>query len=150
VLVAQDVGAPKASKRVKSQFELEALITISVPLERRKALGKVRSLRWKLAQVSAKNRFTADKIVADVRLARAALIAAREKVSRANESYELTVQMQEAEKELFDQGQSTLFNLNIREQQTAIAAVVRVQALFEYYVAKADHAAAMGYDMPTT
>ena len=148
VLVGQDVGEPTSSKRDKSELELEALIKVSVPLERRKALGKVRSLRWKLAQVSAKNQFTADKIVADVRLARAALNAAREKVSRANKSYELTVQMQDAEQELFAQGQSTLFNLNIREKQTAEAAVVRIQAMFEYFVAKADYTAAIGSDTP--
>jgi len=149
LLVAQDVGEATSPKRDKSELKLEALITVSVPLERRKALGKVRSLRWNLAQVRAKNRFAADKIVADVRLARAALTAARERFTRASESFELTVQMQEAEKELFDQGQSTLFNLNIREQQTAEAAIDRVQSLFEFFAAKADYAAAMGFDGPT-
>ncbi|MCG8448525.1 MAG: TolC family protein [Pirellulales bacterium] len=148
VLVAQDVGEPTSPKRDKSEFELEALVTLSVPLERRKALGKVRSLRWKLAQLNAKNRFAADKIVADVRLARAALTAAIERVQIASEGYNLAVQMQEAEQELFNQGQSTLFNLNIREQQAAEAAVAQVQALFEYFVARADYTAAMGYDTP--
>ena len=148
VLIAQDVGEPTSSKRDKSEFELEALVTVSVPLERRKALGKVRSLRWKLAQVRAKNRFTSDKVVADVRLSRAALNAARERFKRANESYQLTLRMQEAEKVLFAEGQSTLFNLNIREKQTAEAAVGRVQALFEYFVAKADYTAALGFEGP--
>ena len=149
VLIGQDVGEPTSTKRDKSQMELEALLTLSVPLERRKALGKIRSLRAKLAQVNAKNRFTGDKIVASVRLARAALIAAEQRVERATESFELAMQMQQAEQELFDAGQSTLFNLNIREEQAAEAAAGRVQAYFEYFVAKADYAAALGFDFPT-
>ena len=148
LLVAQDVGEPTSPKRDKSDFELEALLAVSVPLERRGALGKVRSLRWKLAQLNAKNRFAADKIVADVRLARAALTAAIERVQIASEGYDLAVRMRQAERELFDQGQSTLFNLNIREEQAAEAAVAQVQALFEYFVARADFAAAMGSNAP--
>lgn len=147
-LVAQDVGEPTSSKRDKSEFEVEALITVSVPLERRKALGKIRSLRWKMTQVSAKNQFTTDKITAEVRLARAAISAAVERVDRANESYDLAIQMREAEQELFDEGQSTLFNLNIREKQAAESASERVQALFELFTAQANYAAAMGRDTP--
>ena len=149
LLFGQEVGEPTSSLRDKSETELEARITVSVPLERRKAMGKVRSLRWKLAQVSAKNQFTADKITAEVRIARAALIAARERVVKANESFDLAIQMQAAEKELFDQGQSTLFNLNIREQQAAEAGTGRVQALLELVIAQADYAAALGFDSPS-
>ena len=124
-------------------------MTLSVPLERSKARGKIRSLRGKLAQINAKNRFTADKIVAEVRLAQAALVAAIQRVRFAREAYALAVQMQQAEQQLFEQGQSTLFNLNIREQQAAEAAVGQILALFEYFAAQADFAAALGYDAPT-
>jgi outer membrane protein TolC len=148
LLVSQDVGAPTSPKRDKSELKLEAMVTLTVPLERRKALGKLRSLRGKLAQVSAKSRFASDKIVADVQMARAALEAAQQRVARANESYELAQQMQQAEQELFDLGQSTLFNLNIREQQAAEAAAIRVDTLLEYQLARASYAAAMGYDQP--
>ena len=147
-LVAQDVGEPTSSKRDKSEFEIEALITVSVPLERRKALGKVRSLRGKLAQLTAKSRFAADKIIAEVRIARAALGAAHERVSWAKENYELSQQMREAEQELFNQGQSTLFNLNIREKQAAEAAAGRIEAQLEYHIAKVSYTAALGLDSP--
>ena len=146
--VSQDMGEPTSSKRDKSELELEALITVSVPLERRKALGKVRSLRGKLAKLNAKNRFTANKIVAEVQIARAALVAAHEKVRRTDESYRLALQMQGGEKLAFELGESTLFNLNIREKQTAEAAAERAQALLEYLIAQADYRAAMGLEMP--
>ena len=109
----------------------------------------MRSLQSKLAQLQAKYRFTADKIVADVRIARAALVAASQRVEKAKESLALAKQMQAAERELFEQGQSTLFNLNIREQQAAEAASAQVDALREYFVARADYSAALGYEGPT-
>ena len=146
--VSQDMGEPTSDKRDKSELEIEALITISVPLERRKALGKVRSLRGKLAKLNAKNQFTSNKIVAEVRMARAALTAAHGKVRRADESYHLALQVQRAEQGFFDFGESSLFNLNIREKQTAEAAAERAQALLEFLVAHADYLAAMGLEMP--
>ena len=148
VLVGQDVGEPTSSTRDKSEFELEAMATLTVPLERRKARGKVRSLRAKIAQLQAKNRFQSDKITADVRLARAALLAAQERVTRASESYELAQQMRVAEQDLFDAGQSSLFNLNIREIQAAEAEIARAEALLEFFAAQADYAAALGFDGP--
>lgn len=150
VFVKQDVGEPTSAKRDKSEFELEALMTVSVPIERRKAYGKIRSLQGKLAQVRAKNRFTADKISAEVQIARAAIEAAHQRVIRATESYELAQQMQEAEQQRFELGQSTLFNLNIREKQAAEAASEKVAALLEYHIARADYGAALGLDGPVT
>lgn len=146
ILVGQDVGEPTSSKRDKSEFELEARLTLEVPLERRKALGKLRALRGKLAQVEAKTRFQRDRIVAEVQLARAALQAAAERVQRITEGYRLANQMQEAEQTLFNEGQSTLFNLNLREMQAAEAAAERVAAEREYFVARANYLAALGID----
>jgi len=147
--VAQDIGEPTSAKRDKSELELEARLTLAVPLQRRKAMGKIRSLRGKVAQVTAKTRFTSDKIVADVQIAFAALTAARERVDRVTESYRLAIKMQAAEQELFDQGQSTLFNLNLREKQAAEAASERAEVMLEYYIANADYAAALGSDFPS-
>lgn len=144
VKLAQDIGGATSSLRDKSEFELEIRLTVDVPLERRKAYGKIRSLRGKIAQLTSKNQFTFDKITADVRIARAALEAAQGRVARATESFELAIRMQEAEQELFRQGQSTLLNLNIREKQSAEAAAARIQAQLEYQIARADYAAALG------
>lgn len=144
LLVAQDLGEPTSSKRDKSEFEVEASLMVSVPLERRKAFGKVRQLRGKLAQVRAKTRFAADKISIEAQAAYAALVTAAQRVSQTSESLELARQMQVAERRLYELGQSTLFNLNLREKQTADAAVERVGALFDYHSARAAYAAALG------
>ncbi len=141
---SQDVGAPASSLRDKSPFELEAGMLMSVPLERRKAWGKIRQLQGKLAQVQAKTQFTSEKIGAEVAVARTALIAAVERVQRTTESLELARRMQSAEGALFKEGQSTLLNLNIREVQAADAATERIAAQFEYFLARADYLAALG------
>lgn len=148
VNVSEDVGPPTSEKRDKSPAELEALVTLSVPLERRKAIGKVTQLRGKIVQVAAKNRFTEDKIVAEVGLARAALRAAQERVVLAREGRRLAERMREAERVLFEEDQSTLFNLNLREGQLAEAEVELVVAQLEYHLALADYTAALGYDRP--
>ena len=146
VLVAQDVGEPTSSKRDKSEFELEATVGLSVPLERRKALGKVRQLRGKIAQLRAKTRFASDKIALEAQAAHAALTAAAKRVVQTTEGLALARRMQDAESRLYELGQSTLFNLNLREQQTAEAALERVAALYDYQVAVADYAAALGFE----
>lgn len=146
LLVAQDVGEPTSPKRDKSELELEAAITLSVPLERRKALGKARQLQGKIAQLQAKTQFAADKIALEAQVAHAALTAAAQRVDQTTEGLALARRMQQAEARLYELGQSTLFNLNLREQQTAEAAVERVAALYDYHVALADYAAALGLD----
>ena len=146
LLVAQDVGEPTSSKRDKSEFEVEASLMLSVPLERRKALGKARQLRGKIAQLTAKTQLAADKITIEAQIAHAALTAAATRVDQSTEGLELARRMQAAEQRLYELGQSTLFNLNLREQQAAEAAVELVAAQFDYQVALADYAAALGFD----
>ena len=141
----QDVGNPTASDN-KSDFEIEATLTVSVPLERRKARGKVRQLQGKIAQLRAKTRFASDKITGEVRAARAALVAAAQRVEQTTEGVRLAEQMRLAEDKRLKLGESNLLNLNIRELQAAEARVARVAALRDYFVAEADYTAARGVD----
>lgn len=140
---SQDVGEPTTPKRDKSQFELEAAVTLSVPIERRKAAGRIRAVRGKLAQVVAKRQFVADTISVDVQSARAALTAAHKRVQKATESVQLAERMRAAEQRAFELGNSTLLNLNLREQQAADAAKTLVAAQLEYFAAQADYSAAL-------
>lgn len=145
MLLAQDVGNPTKSNN-KSDFELEATLTLSVPLQRRAALGKVRQLRGKLAQVRAKTQFAREKVIAEVLAARAGLTAAAQRIEQTTEGVRLAERLRDAERKLYDTGQSTLLNLNLREQQAVEAAVALVGAQFDYAVAQADYAAALGLE----
>lgn len=146
LFVSQDVGEPTSAKRDKSQMKLEATLAVEVPLERRKALGKVRQLRGKIAQIRAKTQFAADKIAYEAQLAHTALTAAAERVVQTTEGVELAERMRAATQRRYELGQDTLFNLNLREQQTAEAAIDRVAALYDYQVALAEYAAALGFE----
>ncbi len=141
----QDVGNPTSSDD-KSEFEIEVTMMLNVPLERRKALGKMRQLRGKLAQLRAKTQFASEKIGAEVQVARAALTAAAQRVEQTTEGVRLAERMQAAELRAYQEGQSTLFNLNLREKQAAEAAAEQVAAQRDYFVARADYLAALGID----
>jgi len=68
VLAAQDVGQP-TPKGDKTPFQLEAGLYFGVPLQRRQATGQVRTSEGEIAQIAAKERYAADRVVADVQFA---------------------------------------------------------------------------------
>jgi len=144
---SQDVGNAATSKNDKSEFEFEAGIYLDVPVQRRKARGKVATVQGKLAQITAKMRMTEDKIVTDVKAVYAALTASLEQITRARESVELADRLAEIERRKFELGESDLLSVNLREQQAAEAQGLEVDALYEYFSAQADYRAALGLTM---
>ena len=145
---SQDVGAPTSKKRDKSQFEFEAGIFVEFPVQRRKARGKSQAAHSKLVQLAAKRRFTEDKIRAEIQSAYAALSAAFERLAKARESKRLAEYMAGVERRKFDLGQSDLLSVVLREQYAIEAAESEVDALLEFFSAKADYDAAMARDWP--
>ncbi|MBD3675254.1 MAG: TolC family protein [Planctomycetaceae bacterium] len=146
LLGSQDVGEPTSSKRDKSQFELEAAIMVDVPLQRRKARGKQQSLAGKASQLVVKTGMIQDKIVAEIQNVHAGLTATYETVLRARESVRLARYMAEVERKKFLAGSSDLLSLNLREQQAASAAETEVEALQEYFRARAAYRAVLAED----
>lgn len=144
---SQDMGKPTSKKRDKSEFELEAALFLTVPVQRRKARGKMQSVEGKLAQLSIKRRFTEDKITTEVQATYAALTAAFQRIEQARRAFDLAVTMEQAERTKFGAGQSNLLDVNIRETQTAGAASTLVEAQLEYFQAKAAYRAALALDV---
>jgi len=144
---SQDVGQPTSSKRDKSEFELEAGLYLTVPVQRRKAHGKIQAVEGKLAQLAIKRRFTRDKIVTEVQAAYAALLAAYQRIGQARRAYELARTMEAAERIKFAAGESNLLDVNLRESQTAQAGVTLVEALMQYFQARAAYRAALALDI---
>ena len=140
---SQDVGAAASAKGDKTPFELEAALMVSVPLQRRKALGKLQATQGKLVQVQAKSQFASDKIATDVQNAVVALKAAYQRIAQARQSVQLNQTMEEAERRRFNAGDSNLLIVNLREQATADARKTLVAALLEYFLAQADYRAAL-------
>ncbi len=82
-LASKDVGAEASDKGDKTPFELEAGLFGELPLQRREAHGKIRSVQGKLAQLQAKRQFLRDKTVAAVQDAVSALRTAAGQINRA-------------------------------------------------------------------
>lgn len=148
IVGSQDVGNPADPKKDdKTPFELEGGLIASVPLQRRKAQGKSMAVQGKLAQVQAKTQFTQDKIVAEVQSASVALQAAYQQLAQARQALDLARQMEVAERRKFDLGDSNLLLVNLREQATADAAAIEVEAQLNYFNAQADYRAALASDV---
>lgn len=143
---SQDVGAPTSSKRDKSPFESEASVYLDVPIQRRKAYGKMTESQGKIAQLTAKRRITADKIGVDVQMAYAALVSAWEQVERTDEALRYAEDLAVRERKNQDAGASDLLKVSLREQYAVESAEKHVEALKLYFESRADYRAAMADD----
>ena len=145
---SQDMGKPTSKKRDKSRFELEAALYFEVPLQRRKARGKMIATGAKLAQLRAKREFVESKVIADVQAASIAISAAYDRVLKTRESLRLAVYMAQVERREFELGESNLFTVFQREQFAIEAAATEIDALSEYFDAQAEYAAALAEQFP--
>jgi outer membrane protein TolC len=145
---SKDLGGPTSSKQDKSPYELEAGVFFSVPLQRRKAQGKIAAIEGKLAQINAKRQFAADKISVEVQSAVIALDTAYQAIGQARDAVRLNEEMQQFELIRLEQGDSDFLRLNLREQATFDARVIEVDALLQYFEAEAEYRAAVAADLP--
>lgn len=143
---SQDMGEPTSKKRDKSEFELEAGLMVDVPLQRRKAKGKLTSLEAKRAQLAEKRRLSEDKIRTDIAIAFAAVKAAFERVQRTTEARDLADYMAQVEREKFDAGESDLLKVALREEKAAESAGKAIEAQLEYQLGLTQLRAATGID----
>jgi outer membrane protein TolC len=140
---SQDVGAPTSQKRDKSQFEMEAGLYADVPLQRRKAQGKLTAAQAKIQQWTAKRQLTRDKIAIEVRTATAAVLAAEQQLRQTREAVRLAEELAQRERTNFEAGASDLLTVTLREQYAAEAAMKEVNVLLKYFQALADYRAAL-------
>jgi outer membrane protein TolC len=143
---SQDIGEPTSSKRDKSPYESEASVYLDVPMQRRKARGKMTELQGKLAQLSAKRRITGDKIGVDVQMAHAALRSAWDQVVSSQESLKHAEDLAARERTNQEKGASDLLKVTLREQYAVESAEKYVDALKLYFESRADYRAAMALD----
>lgn len=146
MIAGQDVGAPTSPKRDKSPFEMESGLMLEVPLQRRYAAGQIQANQAELARIRSELQYAEDRVVADVRYAIAGLQTAYEEYLRAVEGVRLAQQMQDAEFKNFELGNSNILFVNLREQATAEARLLVIDALEQYFYAQAEYRAAIGID----
>jgi len=146
VIASKDTGAAAEKIDNKGPFELEAGLYGEVPLQRREAAGKIETIRAKLAQLRAKREFVANKIVAEVQDSVSALQAAEARIDRAGTNLQLADETLRLGRVQFDAGDIDLVELNIYEQASMDARVLRIDAEVDFFIALADYRAALGSD----
>jgi len=138
----KDIGARASSKGDKTPFELEAGLMFDMPLQRRKAKGKITEAQNKLSQLQNKRQFTENKIANETRDAISAWSTAYDRVQKARRNVELSEQLVEAERERFAAQDSDLLRVAIQEAAAIEAALQEIEALSDYYKAEAAYRAA--------
>ena len=144
---SKDLG-PDESLGEKSPYLFEAGLQFSVPLQRRKAKGKITALQGKIAQWQAKRQYASDKISVEVQAAVIALDMAYQAIKQAREAIRLNEEMQRFETIKVEQGDSDFLLLNLRETATFDARVIEVDALLRYFEAQSEYRAAVAADIP--
>ncbi len=144
VFASQDVGPTINSPDDKGQFELSTGLVLDVPLQRRSAKGKSRALKAKLKKGTRELQFARDVIVAEVQDSVSALNQSWLALEQATESVRLAQELAEAEQVQMREGESDLFRVNLREQQSALAGEAYVSTLEEHFRSLATYRAVLG------
>lgn len=143
---AKDVGGWTTKSGNKAPFQAEAGVNFSVPLQRRKALGKMAAIEGKLVQIATKRRFAENKITTEVQNAVIMIDAAYRSIDKARQSVKLNEEMERLEDVKLEKGDSDLLLVNLREAATFDARVIEIEALLHYFESQADYRAALALD----
>lgn len=128
VEASQDFGGIGPGGVSRDPGEIIAGVTLSVPLGRRDARGRLRQAEAALDAVSAERKLLRDRIIQELNDLIIQLRTAKDVLALTKIETEQALIMQEAERERFRGGASDFFLVNIREQTAANAKVRLAQA----------------------
>lgn len=135
VKLSQDLGTDTLTR---DEFEWVAALEVSVPVERRQARGRRASARAELDRIEWERRLLEDRIGIEYAQIRARLEAAAAIAALAEQEADLANQLEVAERQRFDEGASTFFLVNQREQVAADARLRVLDADRLFFEAVAD------------
>lgn len=142
--VAKDIGPGSEARPDLSEAVLEASVLLDLPLQTRSARGRLEVASASAERLGQHARLARERIAADVRDAHSAIAAARQRVQATRREVALALELEAGERARFEQGDSHLLIVNLREQQTAEAQLREVEAVLDYFRAAADLEAARG------
>ncbi|WP_306294755.1 TolC family protein [Sphingobium lactosutens] len=141
--VAKDVGAEGLGGYSRAPLEVVIGVTFKVPLQNRKAKGKVAESQAKIDELTVKQRYLAEKIRAEVAGIGIEVDAARMLVATTRRQRNLAERLAQAERRRFDLGSSDFFLVNSREEAATDAEVKLIEAQARIAAAQAEMAAAI-------
>lgn len=142
---SQDVGAQPPSKNLK-YLTLESSLLVDVPIQRRYARGRIRSVQGEISQLRQQIGFTRDTIAAEVQDSISELATSYEQVELFGQSLTINRALEQSERRKYELGNSNILLVNLREQATADAEALVVDAEAEYHRAWADYRATLALD----
>lgn len=146
--ISQDVGQPASSSRDKSRFEVDVGLFFEMPVQQRKALGKLQAIEAKIAQLAAKEQVTVEKIIGGIQRATVGMKQAYTQLKQAGKANELANKMADIERRKFEVGESDLLKVALREQYALEAIEGEVAALLNYFAARSTYYAELAYIRP--
>ncbi|MEM6691361.1 MAG: TolC family protein [Planctomycetota bacterium] len=144
--ISQDIGEQATSSNNKDIFALFVGIEAETPIQRRKAFGKLRSNRAKIAQTQQKLRLQRNKIIAEIQTQRNDLELARLIVEQSEEAYLVSVDVLKRYEVAYEQGSIDLNILNLLESKAFENRVKLAKARQDWFVALVRLQYAIGFD----
>ena len=117
-----------------------------VPIQRRKARGKIQSTSAKMAQIEQKLRLQRDKIGAELQTAYNALLLSVQAVEQAELALRAAVETLSRYRFGFERGKVDLIYINLLESKVNESEIKLVEAQRNWFVALAEMQAALGLD----
>lgn len=131
----------KFSSDSRSDTEVKALMSLRMPVQQRKARGRLAAAKLRLSRIANESRIAEERIIASALEAIERLKAAYEQTGLARENVELASMLRDAENRRLALGLSNLIDVNIREIQAATAETALVDAQRAFFRATAEYAA---------
>jgi outer membrane protein TolC len=142
---AQDIGRGSPTR---DKTEGVAMLTISIPLQQRLGEGRVNKARAELKALEYEQRLLKDRIAQQVLQVVNDLQATKQFITLSEKEISVAAKMQDSEKQLFQEGASDFFVLNMREEQLANARIKNITAKRDYNTARANYYATTGQFKP--
>ncbi len=143
---SQDVGTPTSSSNDKGQFELVVGLQGEVPIQRRKARGKIQSTSAKMAQIEQKLNLQRDKIGAELQTAYNALQLTSQIVEQSEAALRAAFDSLLRYRFAFERGKVDLIYINLLESKANETEIKLVEAQRNWFAALAEMQAALGLD----
>ena len=143
---SQDVGGPASKSDDKGEFVLVIGAQGEVPLQRRKARGKIRETSAKIVQVQEKLRLQQDKIAVELRSAILNLRFASQIVQQADLAVRTALDTLQRFRFAFEQGRIDLIYLNLLETKVNESEIKLIEAQQVWFSQLAAFQAAAGLD----
>ncbi|WP_372718646.1 TolC family protein [Novipirellula sp.] len=143
---SQDMGEPATKSDDKGEFELVIGFTSEVPIQRRKARGKIQQTNGKIVQINEKLRLTQDKIANELQIAHNALQLSSQIVEQTEVSLRTALETLDRYRFAFEKGKIDLIYLNLLESKANETEIKLVEAQRNWFAALAQMQIALGLD----